>query len=295
MRQLFLMLVNASIISIKLLEGQQIMSFAAFFRKYPLFHYDELVEYLSSSGGCNQNTLKAALQYHLAKKHLARIRRGYYLVTNDYLPGFYIESDHLLIAGRMTNDAVISYHTAMEFHALAYSLASTVYFNSDERIGLLFSEYGQYQQLSHPTQLKPDDVCLETKLHNRMGVDIRVTTIERTLADCLHRPELAGGWEEIWRSFESMNFLDIERLINYAIRLGNATTIAKVGFFLEQHQEHFSVKEDQLHQLAHHKPKSRHYMEKAHIGPVKSLQRWNLVVPLAVMNKIWEEPSNDSL
>ena len=127
-----------------------------------------------------------------------------------------------------------------------------------------------------------------------MGMDIRVTTIERTLVDCLHRPELSGGWEEIWRSFESINFLDIERVINYAVRLGNATTIAKVGFFLEQHQEQFAVKEEQLHQLAQYKPKSRHYMEKKHKGPVKSLQRWNLVVPLAVVNKIWEEPSDDT-
>ncbi len=293
MRLLGLALIDTNII--RLLENQHIMRFEAFFKKYLLFHYDELVEYLSSSGDFNQNTLKAALQYHLAKNHLARIRRGYYLVTNDYLPGTYIESDYLLIAGRMTDDAVISYHTAMEFHALAYSVASTVYFNSDERIGLLLSEYGQYQQLSHPTQLKPDNVYLETKLHDRMGMDIRVTTIERTLVDCLHRPELSGGWEEIWHSFESINFLDIGRVINYAVRLGNATTIAKVGFFLEQHQEQFSVKEEQLNQLAHHKPKSRHYMEKAHKGPVKSLQRWNLVVPLAVINKIWEEPNNDTL
>lgn len=46
------------------------------------------MEYLRLSDDFNQNTLlKATLQYHLAKKHLARIRRGYYLVTNNYLPG----------------------------------------------------------------------------------------------------------------------------------------------------------------------------------------------------------------
>lgn len=291
---LTLMSFNTNIISTKLQKDQQIMSFEAFFKKYPLFHYEELVEYLESSGAFNQNTLKAALQYHLAKKHLARIRRGYYLVTNNYLPDIHIESDYLLIAGRMTDDAVISYHTAMEFHALAYSVASIVYFNSDERIGQLICEYGQYQQLSHPAPLKPDSVFLETKLHDRMGMDIRVTSIERTLVDCLHRPELSGGWEEIWRSFESINFLDIERIINYAVQLGNATTIAKVGFFLEQHQKQFSVEEKQLERLAHHKPKSRHYMEKSHNGSVKNCQRWNLIVPLAVINKTWEEPHNDT-
>ena len=270
------------------------MSFDGFFKKHPLFHHEELAEYLQSLGDFNQNTLKAALQYHLAKKHLARIRRGYYLVTNDYLTGIHIESDYLLIAGRMAHDAVISYHTAMEFHALAYSVGSIVYFNSDDRIGYLVCEYGQYQQLAHPGLLKPNNVFLETKLHDRMGMDIRVTTVERTLVDCLYRPELSGGWEEIWRSFESIYFLDIERVIRYALQLANSTTIAKLGFFLEQHQEQFSVKEQQLNHLVRYRPKSRHYMEKHYKGPVKNLQRWNLIVPLAVISKIWEEPRNDT-
>lgn len=271
------------------------MSFETFFKKHSLFHYEELMEYLSSSGGFNQNTLKAALQYHLAKKHLARIRRGYYLVTNSYLPGIHIENDYLLIAGRMTHDAVISYHTAMEVHALAYSVGPLIYFNSDERIGHLACAYGQYQQLAHPIQLKPNNLFLETKLHDRRGMDIRVTTIERTLVDSLHRPELSGGWEEIWRSFESIHFLDIERMIRYALELGNATTIAKLGFFLEQHQEQFSVKDEQLNCLVQHKPKSRHYMEKTYKGSVKNLRRWNLIVPLYVINKTWEEPHHDPL
>lgn len=271
------------------------MSFETFFKKHPLFHYEELVEYLRSSGDFNQNTLKAALQYHLAKKHLARIRRGYYLVTNSYLPGIHIENDYLLIAGRMTHDAVISYHTAMEVHAIAYSVNSIIYFNSNERIGRLACEYGEYQQLAHPAKLKPNNMFLETKLHDHMGMDIRVTTIERTLVDCLYHPELSGGWEEIWRSFESINFLDIERVIQYALELGNATTMAKLGFFLEQHQEQFSVKDEQLSTLIHYKPRSRHYMEKTYKGPVKNLQRWNLIVPLYVINKNWEEPHNDTL
>ncbi len=269
------------------------MSFETFFKTHPLFHYEELVVYLQSLGNFNQNTLKAALQYHLAKKHLARIRRGYYLVTNSYLPNSHIENDYLLIAGRMTHDAVISYHTAMEIHALAYSVGSVIYFNSNERIGYLSCEYGQYQQLVHPAQLKPQKVFIETKLHDHMGMDIRVTTIERTLVDCLHRPEFSGGWEEIWRSFESINFLDIERVIKYVLELSNATTIAKVGFFLEQHQEQFSVKTEELAHLEKYKPKSRHYMEKNYRGDVKNLQRWNLIVPLDIINKTWEEQNDN--
>lgn len=270
------------------------MSFEAFFKQHPLFHTNELAEYLKSSGNFNKNTLKAALQYHLSKKHLARIRRGYYLVTNDYLPGTFAESDNLLIAGHMTDDAVISYHTAMEFHGLAYSVNFIVYFNANERIGMVDCEYGQYQQISHPGALQPNNVFLETKRVDRLGMDIRVTTVERTLVDSLHRPEFSGGWEEIWRSFESISILDIERIIKYAMLLGNATTIAKVGFFLEQHQEQFAVDEKHIAKLARHKPKSRHYMQKNYSGPIKNMKKWNLIVPRAIIDKTWEEPYHDN-
>lgn len=104
--------------------------------------------------------------------------------------------------------------------------------------------------------------------------------------------ELCGSWEEIWRSFESIHFLDIERLIRYALQLNNATTIAKLGFFLEEHQEQFSIKEKQLDQLEHYRPKMRHYMDKNYKGSVKNIKRWNLIVPLDVINKTWEEPND---
>ncbi len=89
-------------------------------------------------------------------------------------------------------------------------------------------------------------------------------------------------------------FLDVERTIHYALQLSNATTIAKLGFFLEQHQQQFSVKEEQLNELIPYRPKSRHYMAKDYKGIVKSLKRWNLIVPLAIINKDWEEPYDDT-
>ncbi|OGA43455.1 MAG: hypothetical protein A3G24_12650 [Betaproteobacteria bacterium RIFCSPLOWO2_12_FULL_62_13] len=65
---------------------------------------------------------------------------------------------------------------------------------------------------------------------------MRATTLERTLVDVFARPDLAGGWEEIWRSLETVEFFDLDVVVQYVLLLENATTAAKVGFFLEQHQ-----------------------------------------------------------
>ena len=76
--------------------------------------------------------------------------------------------------------------------------------------------------------------------HRRSGSEMRVTGLERTLVDVLDRPDLTGSWEEIWRSLESLEFFDIEQVIEYVLLLENATTAAKVGFFLERHRNGIS-------------------------------------------------------
>ena len=61
---------------------------------------------------------------------------------------------------------------------------------------------------------------------------VSVTGLERTFVDVLNRPDLTGSWEEIWRSLESVEFFDLDKVAVYVDLFGNATTAAKVGFFL---------------------------------------------------------------
>ena len=86
------------------------------------------------------------------------------------------------------------------------------------------------------------------------GGHVRVCTCERAMVDLLHAPTLGGGWEEIWRSLEMIEFLDLDSVIAYALRLDSATTVARVGLFLEQHRERLFVEDMHLERLAAHAP-----------------------------------------
>lgn len=118
--------------------------FEAFLKDNCLFHVDALEQYLRAAGKYNASTMKSALQYHMGKGHLLRVRRGYYMVTDRY-SGRHVEGDAILIAAHMVDDAVISHHTAMCFHALAYSVSPVTYFYSNKRLGRLDGAYGIYQ------------------------------------------------------------------------------------------------------------------------------------------------------
>ena len=44
---------------------------------------------------------------------------------------------------------------------------------------------------------------------------VRVTAVERTLVDVLHRPELAGGIEEVLKSLDLVRYLDPAKVADW--------------------------------------------------------------------------------
>ena len=66
----------------------------------------------------------------------------------------------------------------------------------------------------------------------------------------------------------------------YVDLLGNATTAAKVGFYLEQHRESLMVDEQHL----------THYLDRSRRQAGRFVADWNLVVPEEVYGRTWEEP-----
>ncbi len=105
--------------------------------------------------------------------------------------------------------------------------------------------------------------------------------------DVLDRPDLSGSWEEIWRSLESVGFFDLDKVVEYALLLGNATTGAKVGFFLEQHREPLMVEDRHLKALHDMCPRQPHYWDRSRRKSGRLVSEWNLVVPREVLERAW--------
>ncbi len=125
--------------------------------------------------------------------------------------------------------------------------------------------------------------------HRRSGSEMRVNGLERTLVDVLDRPDMTGSWEEIWRSLESLEFFDIEQVIEYVLLLENATTAAKVGFFLEQHREDLMVDDVHLKPLKRLRPWQPHYLKRGKRKGGRWVKKWNLIVTDEILNQSWGE------
>jgi predicted transcriptional regulator of viral defense system len=190
----------------------------------------------------------------------------------------------------MTKEAVLAYHTALEFHGKAYSVYQRFFYLTKKKsLPLTFRSY-EFRCVLFPKSLSAKRQerfgVIEAE---RAGVSIRVTSLERTLVDLLDRPDLGGSWEEIWRSLESVEFFDLGKVVQYALLLENATTLAKVGFFLEQHRDQLMVDEVHLRKLRHNRPRSPHYMVRGDRKSGHFVTNWNLVVPTEVFERSWAE------
>jgi hypothetical protein len=105
----------------------------------------------------------------------------------------------------------------------------------------------------------------------------------------LDRPDLTGSWEEIWRSLESVEFFDLDQVVEYAMLLENATTAAKVGYFLAQHGETLMVEDAHLAPLRKVRPRQPHYLIRGKRQNCRWVKEWNLMVPPEVLNRSWGE------
>jgi predicted transcriptional regulator of viral defense system len=198
--------------------------------------------------------------------------------------------DPLLVVGKLAADCVIAYHSALEHYGKAYSTRSEHVALSAHGIHPFTFRELRFRAVPFPRTMGRGTAIRSGFLpQERQGVAVEVTTLERTLVDVLDRPELAGGWEEIWRSLELVEFFDIPQAVDYALRLGNRTTNAKLGFFLDTHSKALMVDDKHLERLRRLRPKQPHPMARKLGG--KLVPRWNLIVPRSVLERSWEEPS----
>jgi len=258
------------------------------------FTVNELTDFFRETAhSINSSTLHNSLAYHQKQGHILHIRRGLYYSIHRGISSNNYPVDPFLVTSKMAEDAVLAYRTALDLHGKLHTVQSEfVYLTKKRVMAPFFFRDIKYQAVSIPSSLKvSNNETFGVQSVDRLGQKVLVTSLERTLVDVLDRPYLCGSWEEIWRSLESIEYLDIEQVLNYALLLENATTIAKLGFFLETHREELMVPEHCFEILYKHRPVKPHYLGRDRNQSQKMIGKWNLIVPLSLVNRSWEEPN----
>lgn len=261
-----------------------------FFYENPVFRLLDFQNWKDPQGSSNKINVHSALRYYQKTGRIIGLKKELYAVVPPNESPETVLVDSYLIAAKASDDSVLAFHTALELHGFAYSSFEQFTFMSKHKIRPF--EYAG-QNFLPTTFPKGDSSSEEIETINRQGLDIKITSLERTFVDVLNRIEISGGWEEVIRSLESIGPINIDRVINYCLSLGVNTLNAKVGFFLEQRPGVFSPSEEQLGRLLSERPLHHRSIRGVKGETLKFIKKWNISLPESVINKTWEEPNDN--
>ena len=259
-----------------------------FLALHPVFSRADLAHVLKiRNKRVSVNTINAHLYRWTQQGRIKQVKRGVYvhLTENEKQ----LSVDKFALCSRLAPDSLLSHHTALELHGVAQSAFRKVtYFTLSSTKELIFEN-----MLFKPVRPRPAVTTKQfqsrwTESAERQNIEIRYTSIERTLVDVLDRPELAGGVDEVWRSCASIAGLRFDYLEQYLKILGRPTVTARVGFFLEQRKETLAVPEPLLIRLQKLAPKSKVYFLRREKKRGRLFPRWNLIVPENLIENDWE-------
>ena len=162
---------------------------------------------------------------------VVKIRRNLYAVTN--LATKHIEANRYEVASALTPTAKVAYHSALEFYGVANQVFNTMYVASDS----IFNSF-EFDGLSYMYAISPTNVGIETPV---MSYGIRITSLERTVIDCIDRIDRCGGSEEMLQCLGMIMHISEAKLLEVLASYDKATLYKKAGFVLGRFRDRFNL------------------------------------------------------
>lgn len=264
-----------------------------FFREYAVFRHADIlneIPYYQS----RRTELANSLNYYVRSNKLVSIRRNLYGVvaegsSKEEAP---YSVDPLLLASKMTEDAVVSYHSALSIHGCLHSSRFDFSYSTQKRVSKTLFEFAGNRYISAQFSKALGEECKEFLVEEklRVGQALKVTTLERTFVDVLSRPALMGhDWEEIIRSLEKAYLNDLNGLVKYLKLLNSKMVSSRVGYFLERTQNKKLLPASILEEVKNLSLNSVSYLDSKSNRNNVFVKKWNLMVPSSLHNSNWEE------
>lgn len=165
---------------------------------------------------------------------LMRLKQGVYqIIPYEKDPDTFMPDWHL-IAECMVKDAehYIGYYSALQIHNL-------------------ITQPSLKEQIVVATQIRPSEIKIKgipfqfiyhNKKHffgsKKIWIDpfnrVLCSDLEKTIIDCLFRPDYAGGIVEVARAIHnSKDKINYKRLLEYTLKFQSQTVVKRLGFLLE--------------------------------------------------------------
>ena len=173
-----------------------------------------------------RGTRKSTLKQLTRSGQIVHVRKGLYEVVSPEQVGKKPVADKFLLARKVASPYCLVYHSALEIQGFANSaLYNVVYVASPKQFRNFEYEGVKYRWVPRKNLDGKEKTVWST-------AQIVVSDRERTILDCLDRTDLAGGFEEVFKSLSSMANVNLDRLFHYAKEERKKALFHKLGLFL---------------------------------------------------------------
>jgi predicted transcriptional regulator of viral defense system len=195
------------------------------------FGFEEASKALPES---SHSALKETLRTMALRGLLMRLKRGlYYIIpyeqdSDSFMPDWHLVSEHLVKNG----DHYIGYYSALQVHNLITqpSLKQQIVVSKQVRPSVLEIKGVQFQFVYH----NPKHFFGSKKIWIDSYHKVRCSDLEKTLVDCLYKPDYAGGIVEIARALHAArDEINYFKLLEYIEKFKSQAVIKRLGFLIE--------------------------------------------------------------
>ncbi len=195
------------------------------------FEYKDALKVLPNS---KENTVRRLLSDMTKRGLLMRIKDGvYYIIPYEENAETFMPDWHILVK-YLVKDAkhYIGYYSALQIHNLITQPS--------------LKEQIVVAKQIRPSEIKIKDITFQFIYHNeshffgekKTWIDnfnkVSCSDIEKTIIDCLFKPDYAGGIVEVARAiYSTKEKLDYKKLLEYTIKFDSQAVIKRLGYILE--------------------------------------------------------------
>ena len=256
-------------------------------RKYISTQSNELLSYFNDKGEvcfdsktalkifpeAKESTVRELLSDMTKRGLLMRVKDGiYYIIPYEENPETFMPDWHLIVK-YLVKEAkhYIGYYSALQIHSLITQPS--------------LKEQIVVAKQIRPSEVKIKDITFQFIYHNeshffgekKTWIDsfnkVSCSDIEKTIIDCLFKPDYAGGIVEVARAiYSTKEKLNYSKLLEYAVRFNSQAVIKRLGYILEL----FEIETDIIEELQKMKTASYVVLDTELPKTGKRNSRWSI-------------------
>ncbi len=192
--------------------------------------------------------------------------------------GKYVE-DPILVGKHLANPYFFSYYSALYLHGLSQQPATHFYLSTTNHL----QKVDYHGLVFYPVTLTKKRFFGFDEIKYREE-NVFVSDLERTIVDVMNRPEYAGGYEEIIRSFQDVEKVEWKRLLKYLDTMGEKILFNRTGFIFDMLGKFVDTPDWVLKELEKRLSDNIYYFEKNRKGSY--VKKWKIIVDRRLENVV---------